>query len=65
MAAARAAVAALRGRGADVALADLHALADARLAAWRVENAGAADFEVILPRGSESLPCWPCWLSCC
>ena len=59
VAAARAAVAALRGRGADVALADLHALAHARLAAWRMEHPDAADFEVRVPCGSE-LVC-----SCC
>ena len=52
MAAARAAVAALRGRGADVALADLHALARARMAAWRVEHPDAADFEVRMLCGS-------------
>ena len=49
MAAARAAVAALRGCGADVALADLHALAHARMAAWRMEHPGAADFDVRVP----------------
>ena len=43
---ARAAGAALRGRDAEVAPADLHALAAARLGAWRMEHPDAVDFHV-------------------
>ncbi|KAK9838302.1 hypothetical protein WJX81_003198 [Elliptochloris bilobata] len=44
---ARATVAALRGRGADVALADLHALAASQMAAWRAEHPAATNFQEV------------------